>query len=407
MVKLTPYLASGLVLLLLGAGAAHAQTPFRFPASKRGKAELKYIKGIPVLLVQGTPREMGQGVGALALKPGKRILGYPRELLGLADLQGLWGVLLGTGKGMYRHFPAASQQELEAMVESAHVDHDLVVAGNTFFDLKKSLACSAIGIEKDKSRTGGTLLARNLDYPSLGYIHHYSLVTVYRPAKGLAFAAVGFPGLVGVLSGMNEAGLALGVLEVFDIKAGEPYFDAHGIPYGLCLRRALEQARTVDEAKKVLEGLRRTTTINVAVADRHEVAVLEISPKRVVKRPAARGVCVTTNHFCSTELKPEKPLDLDDTLARFAKLDEVRAWRGKVGVEELRKQLDEVCLGEVTLQTMCFEPDTLRLHLSVGKLPASRQVMQTLELGPLLRPGAVGESLGSSGPGGSGRTRVR
>src|SRR6185312_9730081 len=115
--------------------------------------------------------------------------------------------------------------------------------GNTFFDLKKSFACSAVLIDKDKSATGGPLLGRNLDYPSLGYIHRYSLVTVYRPKGKLAFAAVTFPGLVGVLSGMNEAGLCLGVLEVFDIKPGEPYFDAAGTPYALCLRRVLEKAR--------------------------------------------------------------------------------------------------------------------------------------------------------------------
>jgi predicted choloylglycine hydrolase len=390
-VNVTTYLTSGLALLVFWAGSAPAGAPFRFPTGKNGKAELKYVDGVPVLVVTGTPEEIGTGVGALALKPGRRVLGYPRELLGLADLQKLWGVLLGTGKGMYRNFPAEYRRELEAIVASASVDHDLVVAGNTFFDIKKSLACSAVLVEKDKSTTGGTLLARNLDYPSLGYIHHYSLVTVYRPARRLSFAAVGFPGLVGVLSGMNEAGLALAVLEVFEIKVGETHFDARGVPYGLCLRRVLEQARTVDEAKKVLEGLRRTTTINVAVADRHQVAVLEVSPQRVVKRPAMRGVCVTTNHFCSKELKPDRPVNVDDTLERFAKLEEVRGTAGKVGVEELRKQLDRVNLGEVTLQTMCFEPCTLRLYLSIGKVPASRQRMQTIELGALLRPDAIRE----------------
>src|SRR5262249_37192923 len=155
-----------------------------------------------------------------------------------------------------------------------------------------------------------------------GYVHQYSLVTVYRPKKGRAFAAVGFPGLVGVLSGMNEAGLSLAVLEVFDIKVGEEHFDARGVTYGLCLRRVLGQATTIDQAVKVLEGLRRTTTINVAIADRRDVAVLEISPKRVVKRQGRRGVCVTTNHFCSKELKPEKPVNVDETFERFATLEE-------------------------------------------------------------------------------------
>ena len=199
---------------------------------------------------------------------------------------------------------------------------------------------------------------------------------------------------MGVLSGMNEAGLALGVLEVFDITVGEQSFDARGIPYGLCLRQVLEQAKTIDEAKKVLEGLRRTTTINVAIADRREVAVLEISPKHIVKRSSARGVCVTANHFCCKELKPEKPVNIDQSFERFARLEEVRSREGKVGPEDLRKQLDRTNLGSLTLQTMCFEPATLRLHLSIGKVPASRHRMQTVDLRELLRPRAAKKDAG-------------
>src|SRR5262249_35576652 len=155
-------------------------------------------------------------------------------------------------------FPDASRDELEAIAAGAKADRELVICGNTFFDLKKIFACSAVMVGKDRSATGGTLLARNLDYPSMGYIHEYTLVTVYRGKGKLAFVSVGFPGLVGVLSGMNEAGLALGVLEVFDAKDGNGAFNSKGVPYGLCLRRVLEEARTIDEAKKLLDGMPRT-----------------------------------------------------------------------------------------------------------------------------------------------------
>ncbi len=365
--------------------AARAGAPFRFPAGRDGKAELKYAGNVPVLVVEGTPADIGQAVGTLALKPGKRVLNYPRELLDLHGIGKLWGLFLGSGKGMFRNFPPEYRDELESMVRASSADRDLVIAGNTFFDLKKTLACSAVLVEKDRSATGGTLLGRNLDYPSLGYIHHYSLITVYRPKKALAFATVGFPGLVGVLSGMNEAGLALGVLEVFDIRPGEQHFDARGVPYGLCLRRVLEQARTIDEAKKVLESLRRTTTINVAIADRNDVAVLEISPRHVVRRRGARGVCVTTNHFCSRQLKADRQVDIADSLERFQTLEKLRQGEDRVGVQAIHRQLDATNLGKLTLQTMCFEPASLRLHLSIGKVPASRYRMQTVDLADLLR----------------------
>jgi hypothetical protein len=381
------FLTLCLVGLLGAPSPAPAQKPFTFPAGKHGaKAELKSVNGLPVLVVSGTPEEIGAGVGALALEPGKRVLGYPRELLELLGLEKAWGFFLGTGKGMFKEFPDNARKELEAMVRTAKVDRDSVIAGNTFFDVKKVLACSAVCVEKGRSATGGPLLARNLDYPSLGYIHQYSLVTVYRPRGKHAFAAVGFPGLVGCLSGINDAGLTLAVLEVFDVKAGEPHFNARGIPYGLCLRKVLEECTTIAEARKKLESLRRTTTINVAVADRKGVAVFEVTPGRVLQRPAAKGTAICTNHFCAAALKPARPVNVDRSFERFGKLEEVRGWEKKARPEDLRKQLDAVNLGNFTLQTMVFEPAALRLHLSIGKVPASRGPLRTLDLGPLFKP---------------------
>ncbi len=377
------------LLVALLATAGWAEEPFRFPAGKHGeRARLDYVGNVPVLQVAGSPEEIGTGVGALALKPGARVLGYPRELLRLRKVEGLWSTFKGAGKGLYKHFPQAARDELEALAASAGADRDLLIAGNTFFDLKKVVLCSAVLIDKERSATGGPLLARNLDYPSLGYIHHYSLVTVYRPKGKLAFAAVGFPGLVGVLSGINEAGLSLAVLEVFDTKADETHFDNKGTPYGLCLRRALEEARTIDEAKQVLEKCRRTTTINVAIADAKETAVLEVSPSRVVKRPSVKGVCVTTNHFCSDAQKADKPVNVDRTFERFARLEQVASLDDKHTPDDLRKHLDAVNLGTLTLQTMVFEPAALRLHLSIGSVPASKGKLQAIDLAPLLRPEA-------------------
>jgi predicted choloylglycine hydrolase len=365
----------------------NAKAPFRFPTGKHGKGELKYINGIPVLVVSGTPEEIGTAVGTLALKPARRVVSYPRGLLKALGAERTWGLFLNTGKGMFTRFPKPYHDELEAMARAAKVDRDGVIAGNTFFDLKKFLACSAVLVEKERSATGGPLLARNLDYPTLGYVHHYSLVTVYRPKGKHAFATVGFPGLVGTLSGMNDAGLALGVLEVFDVKAGEPHFDVRGVPYGLCLRTLLAECKTIAEAKKKLEGMKRTTTINVVLADRKGVAVFEVSPKHVVQRGPEKGSCPCTNHFCTTTLKPERPVNVDRSFERFAKLKEVGAWKDKATLENLRKQLDACNLGRLTLQTMVFEPATLRLHLSIGKVPASRFPLRKLDLAPLFKDG--------------------
>jgi predicted choloylglycine hydrolase len=184
---------------------------------------------------------------------------------------------------------------------------------------------------------------------------------------------------------MNDAGLCLAILEVFQVKDGVTGFDPEGLPYALCYRKILEECTTIDQAQKLLEGLRRTTTTNLVIADRDGVAVLEVTPAKVVRRQAAAGACACTNHFCTAPLRPDEVIDASRTLGRFDTLNAGLKGDGKLGPDDLRKQLDAVNLGGLTLQTMVFEPRTLKLHLAVGDTPASALPLRTIDLGPLFR----------------------
>src|SRR5262249_46282849 len=159
------------------------------------------------------------------------------------------------------------------------------VVGNTMFDLIKYFGCSALLVDTEHSITGGPLFGRNLDYPSLGYAHEYSLVTVCRPAGAKhAFASIGFPGLIGCLSGMNDPGLSVAVLEVGQLKLGHKRFDLSGTPYALCYRRLLEECSTIAEARDLLEQMKRVSFTNLVVADPHGIAVFEVTPQCVLLR---------------------------------------------------------------------------------------------------------------------------
>jgi hypothetical protein len=379
-----PYRPLAVVCLLsCSFPAARADEPFHYPTARAGNAELKYIHDAPVLTVGGSPDEIGAAVGGLALKPSSRLLSFTRDLLKAEKAEETWPLFVRGGKGMVKSFPADYRVEMEAVARSAGADRDTVTVANTFFDLKSTFCCSVLMVEGPRSATGGVLFGRNLDYPSMGYIHEHTLVTVYRPTGKHAFASVGFPGLVGVLSGMNDAGLCVAVLEVYDAKEGEPHFNPKGIPYALCNRRLLEECSTIAEAKKLLESMPRTTLLNLAVADRTSTAVFEVTPKQVVLRPSVRGVCTCTNHFCSEEVKPEKAAALFHSDERLDILDKARGAKGKLGVEDVHKYLHAVNQGELTLQTMIFDPVNLRLHLAFGKMPSSGGELRTIDLAPL------------------------
>jgi predicted choloylglycine hydrolase len=365
--------------------AAEPEKPFRYPEGRTRNGELKYRNGLPVLVVSGTPQEMGAAVGVLGLKPSERTLTYPRELLKMNGGEMFYSTCVGAGLNMVKHFPDDYRTEMDEMAKSAGVDRNAVVVGNTFFDLKKIFACSALLVDPQRSATGGPLMGRNLDYPSLGYIHQHTLVTVYRPKGKHAFASIGFPGLVGCLSGMNDAGLSVAILEVFQVKEGETSFDPEGVPYALCYRKLLEECTTIDEAQKLLSTLRRTATTNLVVADRNGVAVLEVAPSRIERRDAVQGVCPCTNHFCTAKMCRSEMVNVSWTVERFASLSKAGTEHQKFSPDDLRKELDRVNLGELTLQTMVFEPRTLKLHLTFGELPASKGQLRTVDLAPLFR----------------------
>jgi predicted choloylglycine hydrolase len=360
-----------------------AEAPFRFPEAKHGKGELKYEKGIPVLRVQGSPEDIGEQVAVLAVKPAKRVLDYPRQLLARWDMESMLPLLSWVGQSMLPHFPPEHHQELEAIVKTG-VERNPVVIGNTMFDLKQMFACSALVVGPERSATKEVLVGRNLDFPSLGFIQEYSLVTVYHSPGKHAFVSIGFPGVVGCLSGMNDAGLCLGVLEVAYVKEGEKKFDASGTPFALCYRRLLEECSTVEEAEKLLRSMKRITLTNLVIADKKRGVVFEITPNSLAVREPTDGLCSCTNHFCTDQLRPDDQPDIFWTHERFAVLERARNLP-KVDVEDIHKSLHDVSVRNHTLQTMVFEPAQLRLHLAIGACPASAKELTTLDLAPFFK----------------------
>lgn len=372
-----------LVLLLIPV-SARAADPFRYPEKEYGKGRFKYTdQGLPVLVVEGTPTEIGEQTAVLAAKPGATILGYPKDLLKNFNAGAAYPLLAKAGAAMFDQFPEDYRTELEAMAK-AGVDREQLIVGNTIFDLKKSLACAALQISPERSATGGVLFGRNLDYPSLGYAQEYSVVTVYKPAGKHAFVSVGFPGLVGCVSGMNEAGLALGILEIYSVKAGIEKFDATGVPYALCYRRLLEECTTIAEAEKLLRSMKRTTTTCLAISDAKESAVFEITPTELVVRKPNEGICVCTNHFCTKELSPATAEIRFRSQERYRILEKAGE-QEKLDIEDLHKSLHAASSKTSTMHTMVFEPAKLRLHLAIGKVPASEGDLKMLELGPLFK----------------------
>lgn len=351
-----------------------------FAEGKCKGGELRYINDIPVLIVTGTPEEIGREKAILTGDAVKRLIQYPQRLLERTSRHDRIPKYLGMCKELVPQLPSDHRKELRAFGDQTGVNQDLGLLGNMIVDVYRgSLGCSSLVVDAAHSETNGPLFGRNLDFYTLGILDKYTLVTVHRPKGKHAFASVGFPGLMGCVSGINDAGLSLAVHEVFMSRDRAPLFNPKGVPYTFAFRRILEECSTIEEAEKLLRSMERTTILSLAVCDAKNSAVFEMTPNTVMVRHGHDGIMACTNHFRDDELA------VVTWCPRYQRLIQARKL-GKLSVEDVAKKLDEVNMGRITAQTMIFEPATLRLHLAFGACPSSALPMKLLDLAPLFKP---------------------
>jgi hypothetical protein len=361
------------LLLALATPTIAGDTPRRFPEGRHGTGELHYVNGVPVLTASGSPEEIGDAVGALAVKPAGPLIDAVPDYLKSLGFNQAYTLILKTGNVLLPQFPADYLKEVEAAAKASGRGRDLFVFANTLVDIKKIGGCATLVAEPSRSATGKLLFGRNLDWPPFGPLVEYPLVVVAKPIGKHAFASVTWPGLAGVVSGMNDAGLCLAMDEILEAADGSLRFDPSGVPSLLAFRRVLEECTTVDEAEKLLRSLKRTMSVALTVCDERGGAVFEITPKTIVVRRPDDGINICTNHFRSRELCTS------DKCRRYEALDRVRSVP-KLSREDVAKKLHEANQGSHTLESMVFEPADRRLHLAYGLGPASALPMHEVDL---------------------------
>lgn len=124
------------------------------------------------------------------------------------------------------------------------------------------VACSVI-MDKEKER--GMVVARNMDWPSLGLSGTYSLVIHRKHSNALLDTVeVGIPSFVGTMTGMNNKGLTLGM----NVCPGKTN-TVNGMPALFFNRRCLEQCATVAQAEEFAKNHAPLGAYHMNIADKN------------------------------------------------------------------------------------------------------------------------------------------
>ena len=349
-----------------------------FPDRKHGKGELRHEQGLSILTLRGTPAEIGEQFGVLAVKNAPSLDDLHKNFLNDAGLTKGEGFARLQAMRFKASLPADYLTELDAMNKASKRDISLAMFANTVYDLSSTMGCSTLIVEKGRSKSGNPIFGRNFDWLPTRGMREQTVLAVYHPAGKHSFAIVTMPPIIGCISGMNDAGLSCTINEIHLRQSKDKStLNFEGTPMLLAYRRVLEECGTVAEAEKLLREMKRATTSCLSICDKDGGAVFEITPKTVVVRTPTNDVCSCTNHFQSDTLGiPQKCWRAD-------KLDTVTTANGKLGVNDVFSQLDDVNQGKNTIQSMVFEPAERRLHLKVGSEPATKLDAKVFDLGKL------------------------
>lgn len=122
-------------------------------------------------------------------------------------------------------------------------------------------------------------LARNLDWPWPICGSETIVVSMNAGKNKNNFVNVTWPGYLGVLSGMNEKGVALSAAQCGDKKQ-------EGMPVSLLFRSVLEETSSTNEALRYLKNQKPASSMNLVVASHDGIAKIELDPERSPIGPA-------------------------------------------------------------------------------------------------------------------------
>ena len=387
--RMNPY-QSVLFFLLAAAGSVAAgenESSFVYPEAEHANGKLTYVDQVPLLIVAGTPREMGEQIGVLAVKPAAKLITRTfidgiREPSGKRFQDVGWTTLKLLANGMYSRFPARYRSEIDAMARAGEIDRDLLVVANALRDLEPSLSgCSGLTVQKQRSATGGVLFGRNTDMSGVGDFTKLGLVIVYLPADGDPFAFITVPGVLTFGAGMNSSGLVIGSNSASNAGDNAPRFNPDGTPTLVAGRQLFETCRNrhdaiqwFNEHPTMIQGI-------VPICDRNGGVVVEVTPRSVVVLEAERGLLYCTNSFRSDELRTTESAG-----RRYSRLAMSRKLE-KLSVADVWRLLDDANQRARTIHTMVFEPERSTIHVAFGdgRTSASAKKMTSIDLSQWLQ----------------------
>jgi len=214
-----------------------------------------------------------------------------------------------------------------------HGAHDI---GHAMQDLMV-VGCTSLAVWNENTEDGDLLIGRNFDFSVGEDFSKNKLIEFVEPENGIPYLSVSWPGMIGVVSGMNKEGLTV------TINAGKSKipFTAK-TPISLVTREILQYAATIDDAIAIAKKRKVfvSESILVGSANDKNAVIIEVSPDNFgVYRVENSGKVLCTNHLQSEAYKEDKRntkhIAESHSAYRYEKLQELLQENKKMNPEKM------------------------------------------------------------------------
>lgn len=265
--------------------------------------------------------------------------------------------------------PYELQLNLHAAHDIGHAMQDYMLVG-----------CSSFVLNGEKTKDSTLLFGRNFDFYCGDEFAKTKVLSVCKPDSGYAFVSVSWGGMLGVLSGMNEKGLAVCInASKLDIPKSV------AMPISMLVRHILIHCKSIDEAYAEAKKMKTFVAENIVIASAYDndMATIEKSPEEIeLYRSSDKDMLLCTNHFQSEKfMQNERNLmniNQTDTKYRIELLAELLGKKEKFDAEDAMGVLlnpygkggenigfgNEMAINQlIAHHSVVFEPENLNIYV--------------------------------------------
>lgn len=314
---------------------------------------------IPVVVVRGTPYQMGWHLGRLCAPEMKHfvpaaVAGFKQELqVDDETLDRTWATTAG-------YTDPRVQQQLVGAAEGSGLPMRLLQHVHCL-PLLMPYSCSCISAWGDATEDGHLYQTRNLDWALEAGAHEFPVLIVYLPTEGEAHVTPSFTGFFGAHCGMNASGVVLS--EIGDAPAKEMPYNLHAPHFTAWFRTLLYDANSLNEALTLFRQTPQTKRYHFVFGD-------GLHDKRAVKIRVAAPlgeepqIDMWSDAAADDELAPHTLSDLvyhDEGRGAFPTLE---AERGKINGPSLVALANQIPIKGGNVMNVVFDATAMRLWVS-------------------------------------------